>query len=186
MADDIVTRLRYAARTCNHGFPNGAGDSFPDPTACGGCMRLAYAADEIERLTEWRKNALLALDKREAEIRRLRAAGDALAEALHAWINGMDAFTDDRSRIHFRADEMHGAAGDLDARAQHFRMHVEAFEGGKKGRMNVDQTPVPLIDEVGGQEAHEPREADKIGACRLQRPGQLRLKFPFAVSAFAE
>ena len=34
-----------------------------------------------------------------AEIERLRAAGDALAEALHAWINGMDAFANDRSRI---------------------------------------------------------------------------------------
>lgn len=28
--------------------------------------------EEIERLTEWQKNALLALDKREAEIERLR------------------------------------------------------------------------------------------------------------------
>ena len=47
------------------------------------------AADEIERLTEWRKNALLALDKREAEIERLRAAGDALAEALRElWLTG--------------------------------------------------------------------------------------------------
>ena len=34
-----------------------------------------------------------------AEIERLRAAGDALAEALHGWCNGMDAFTDDWERL---------------------------------------------------------------------------------------
>ena len=33
------------------------------------------------------------------EIERLRAAGDALAEALHGWCNGMDAFTDDAERV---------------------------------------------------------------------------------------
>lgn len=33
------------------------------------------------------------------EIERLRAAGDALAEALHGWCNGMDAFTDDAERL---------------------------------------------------------------------------------------
>ena len=32
--------------------------------------------EEIERLTEWQKNALLALDKREAEIGRLREDRD--------------------------------------------------------------------------------------------------------------
>ena len=35
----------------------------------------------------------------EAEIERLRSAGDALAEALHGWCNGMDAFTDDWERL---------------------------------------------------------------------------------------
>lgn len=34
-----------------------------------------------------------------AEIERLRSAGDALAEALHGWCNGMDAFTDDWERL---------------------------------------------------------------------------------------
>lgn len=34
-----------------------------------------------------------------AEIERLQAAGDALAEALHGWCNGMDAFTDDAERL---------------------------------------------------------------------------------------
>lgn len=57
MSGDIVERLRYAARACNHGFPNGAGDSFPDPTYCGGCLRLTDAADEIERLRRWQAEA---------------------------------------------------------------------------------------------------------------------------------
>lgn len=49
--DDIVTLLRkYQPYNKLHG----------------------QAADEIERLTEWQKNALLALDKREAEIKRLQ------------------------------------------------------------------------------------------------------------------
>lgn len=73
MDDDIVTRLRYSARTCNHGFPNGAGDSFPDPTYCGGCLRLSDAADEIERL---------------------RSAGD----ALYAWIT-VNATTVQQQRL---------------------------------------------------------------------------------------
>ena len=52
MTDDIVTRLRQKY---------------------GGQLPIcAEAADEIERLTEWQKNALLALDKREAEIKRLQ------------------------------------------------------------------------------------------------------------------
>jgi len=50
VADDILTRLRYAARTCGHGWPNGTPDHLPDPITCGACVRLDDAADEIERL----------------------------------------------------------------------------------------------------------------------------------------
>ena len=35
----------------------------------------------------------------EAEIERLRAAGDALADTLSAWIDGMDAFEGDQDRL---------------------------------------------------------------------------------------
>lgn len=65
MDDNIVTRLREEI------------DSLKVDVQV-----LREAADEIERLTGWRKNALLALDKREAEIGRLRAAGDALAKQI--------------------------------------------------------------------------------------------------------
>ena len=51
-------------------------------------LRHAYALSMVERITEL-----------EAEIERLRSAGDALAEALHGWCNGMDAFTDDWERL---------------------------------------------------------------------------------------
>lgn len=50
MADDIVTRLRTNARMCNHGYPNGLGDSFPSPTECSSCRMWLACADEIERL----------------------------------------------------------------------------------------------------------------------------------------
>ena len=74
MADDIVTRLR--AHLVKR-------DMTPR-THWDGCIEshpicaLAWALDEIKEL---------------------RAAGDALAEALHGWINGMDAFTDDAERL---------------------------------------------------------------------------------------
>lgn len=51
-------------------------------------LRHSYVLSMVERITEL-----------EAEIERLRAAGDALAEALHGWCNGMDAFTDDWERL---------------------------------------------------------------------------------------
>jgi len=54
--------------------------------------RLRHAEDN--GICEWQ----VLIDAAD-EIERLRAAGDALAEALHAWINGMDAFANDRSRI---------------------------------------------------------------------------------------
>lgn len=66
MADDIVNLLRYAARGCNHGLPNGAGDSFPDPTSCHGCLRLFDAADEIERLQRWKAEATAVIEDWEA------------------------------------------------------------------------------------------------------------------------
>jgi hypothetical protein len=50
VADDIVTRFRTAATCCNHGYPNGLGDSFPAPTSCARCASFKEAADEIERL----------------------------------------------------------------------------------------------------------------------------------------
>lgn len=47
--DDIVTRLRYAVRRCNHDWDLG-GEWFPEPTVCTDCIRQTEAADEIERL----------------------------------------------------------------------------------------------------------------------------------------
>lgn len=55
--------------------------------------RLRHAEDN--GICEWQV-LIDAADK----IERLRAAGDALAEALRGWIDGMeDAFTDDQDRL---------------------------------------------------------------------------------------
>lgn len=52
MTDDIVTKLRYRARVCNHGrhpnAPDGAEVYVTVP--CDRCEPLIQAADEIERL----------------------------------------------------------------------------------------------------------------------------------------
>jgi hypothetical protein len=74
MSEDIVTRLRKAvAQTAE-------ANTLP---SWDFATVVWEAADEIERLTEWQKNALLALDKREAEIGRLRAEVVRLGSFLH-------------------------------------------------------------------------------------------------------
>lgn len=62
--------------------------------------------DIVTRLRTWGRARSGSGDRceqmhREAadKIERLQAAGDALAEALHGWCNGMDAFTDDAERL---------------------------------------------------------------------------------------
>lgn len=71
MADDIVTRLRELL-------------DGPVPMTVER-QDIRDATAEIERLTEWRKNALLALDKREAEIGRLRQRNIELEQQLKYW-----------------------------------------------------------------------------------------------------
>ena len=63
------------------------------------------ADDIVEQLT-WLRDEFYDVDSVTSivdlamtEVNRLRAAGDALAEALSAWIDGMDAFTDDAERL---------------------------------------------------------------------------------------
>lgn len=46
----VGTRLRQRAKQCNHGYPNGCGPYYPDPTECSNCLWMREAADEIERL----------------------------------------------------------------------------------------------------------------------------------------
>ena len=71
VADDIVTRLRELL-------------DGPVPMTVER-QDIRDATAEIERLTEWRKNALLALDKREAEIGRLRQRNIELEQQLKYW-----------------------------------------------------------------------------------------------------
>ena len=98
MSGDIVQRLK--ARTCPAGEPWTADDPSTDhghtdythlgvragTNACrlGDCWLYWLATNEIERL-----RADLAAER--AEVERLRAAGDALAEALAWWGKGNDA-----------------------------------------------------------------------------------------------
>ena len=79
MSDDIVARLRHKY--------------------AGQLPICAEAADEIELLTEWQKNALLALDKREAEIGRLRADRD----RWHDIANGLATHIEKASSNNARA-----------------------------------------------------------------------------------
>ena len=94
MADDIVTHLANLAT--DHGSYR---------THYEGChlYHLECAAlivcDEIERLRAQEQDLRMYAEQDACEIERLRSAGDALAEALHGWCNGMDAFTDDWERL---------------------------------------------------------------------------------------
>lgn len=49
MSNDILFRLRYAVRICDHDWNLGS-EWYPQPTECNSCLRQKEAADEIERL----------------------------------------------------------------------------------------------------------------------------------------
>ena len=82
MADDIIARLRC---------------SYADPP-CKQCAFCAARA-EIERLRAREQDLRMHAEQDACEIERLRAAGDALAEALRGWCDGMDAFEEDQDRV---------------------------------------------------------------------------------------
>lgn len=120
MDDDIVTRLRAIAFRCwcaekSQGEP--VGKPF---FRCETCDDQLRAAAEIERLTEWRKNALLALDKREAEIERLRAEVNMMASAQAGW-GKVARLTDEieQLREYKAVADMFGAAFRMDEWGQY-------------------------------------------------------------------
>ena len=68
----------------------------------------------------------------------------------------------DRSRIHFRYDEVHAGAVDLHPCGKRTPMGVEAFECGKQRGMDVDEPPIPAADEPWGKQPHESGKTDEF------------------------
>ena len=82
--------------------------------------------------------------------------------------HGQSALRDDRSRVHFGDDEVNRRAMDLDAGRERARMGVEALEGGQQGRVNVENSSLPTVDEAGREQPHEAGEADHLGAVGVE------------------
>ena len=61
--------------------------------------RISELEAEIERLRAREQDLRMHAEQDACEIERLRAAGDALAEALRGWCDGMDAFEEDQDRV---------------------------------------------------------------------------------------
>lgn len=67
-----------------------------------------------------------------------------------------------RARIHFRRDEVNGAAGFFYACIDRLFLRVQPFKIWKQGRVYVDNAPAPAFDKPRAKNAHETRKADKI------------------------
>ena len=85
----------------------------------------------------------------------------------------------DRAGVHFRRNEMHRRAVKLHAIGQRALMGVQAAIGGQEGRVDIEHPAVPLLDEPGGQHAHEAGEADQLDLVLIE------LRLHRAFEAFA-
>jgi len=69
-----------------------------------------------------------------------------------------------RSGIHLRRDEVDRGAVGLHAGGERALVGVEALEGRKQRRVDVEHAPVPAGDEPRRSEPHESGETDEIDA----------------------
>ena len=86
------------------------------------------------------------------------------------------ALHQDRTGVGFRNDEMHRRARDLDAGAQRLRLGFEAGKRRQQRGMNVEHPAVPALHEFGGEQAHEPAEANQLDPVLVERRLQYRLE----------
>jgi hypothetical protein len=77
-------------------------------------------------------------------------------------MNGNDRLADDRSGIELGADEMNRATREADARCKGLTLGVEAAEGRKEGRMDIDHPIAPGFDKTRLQHPHEAGQADQL------------------------
>ena len=59
---------------------------------------------------------------------------------------------------------MHGRAVHLHARLESPPVRIEALESRQQGRVDVENSTLPLLDETGGQQPHEAGKTDDIDA----------------------
>ena len=80
------------------------------------------------------------------------------------WPHRDRALRDDRSRIHFRHNIMHGGAVNFGIRLERSLVRIEALEGGQQGRVDIQNAQVPFAHEIEGKQPHEAGKADQIDA----------------------
>ncbi len=71
--------------------------------------------------------------------------------------------------FHLGHDEMHAGAVDFHPGGKRSGMRVEAFEGGKQRRMNIEHALRPAGNQPWRQEPHESCETHEVDAVLLQR-----------------
>ena len=74
----------------------------------------------------------------------------------------------DLARVHARVDEMHGAAGDLDASRERLSPGFQAGKGGKKRRVDIDNAAWVGFEKWSFDEAHVACEDDQLCARCLE------------------
>src|ERR1700738_4617755 len=62
---------------------------------------------------------------------------------------------------------MHRGAVNLHSRAESAPVRIEAFEGRKQGRVDIEYAAFPAFDEPRRQQAHETRKTDEVGCPAL-------------------
>ena len=90
---------------------------------------------------------------------------DPLVEPLLvvALLHGHGLLQDHRSVVDLLVDQVHGAAGDLHAPLQGLAYGVRAGERRQQGWMHVDDLVRERPDDLGSEDAHEPRQQDHVG-----------------------
>jgi hypothetical protein len=89
-----------------------------------------------------------------------------------ARLDGHDSLGHDRAGIERFVHEMHGATAELHAIFERLALCLEAREGRQQRGMNVQDAAAKGGDEIGRKQAHEPRQANQIGAGIVERGNQ--------------
>lgn len=83
---------------------------------------------------------------------------------------------DNRTCVDLFGNEVDGAAAQSDAGLEGLFLGSHALEGGKEGGVDVQQAATPGVDERGGEDAHETREADDVDGGGTEGAVESRVK----------